>query len=212
MTIIENSHANNGIRQNPAKPPKAKRAPLARVERKALGEVTFKGLFAVRVLLGADGKRRVVVNEIAATMGLDAKGLRDRVHRSFVKGRCVMPLPSAGGEPDVLTLDIHYLPALLVTIEADRCREAIRERLTEIQEELYDALAAYTFEGQATQRGFTVTMPALPLVDPTVALLTLVNHAIRTGKLGCAVAHINAARGQGIGAMIQMDMAYGGAK
>lgn len=62
--------------------------------------------------------------------------------------------PSDGGEQDTLALDIHYLPALLMGIDVGRCRESIRPRLTEIQEEFYDVLARYVFEGVAVNPEF----------------------------------------------------------
>jgi len=132
----------------------SERADLARIALKASAEVEFRGLFKVRLLLGEDGKRRVVVNDIADAMGLTRQGLHDRARRRFAKGISMTLAPSDGGEQDTLALDIHYLPALLMGIDVGRCRESIQPRLTEIQEEFYDVLARYVFEGVAVNPEF----------------------------------------------------------
>lgn len=141
------------------------RATMARVELKAPAEVEFKELFKVRLLLGVDDKKRIVPSELAEVMGLASASFRSRVHRQFQQGCFMMKLPyegslitkhpsPGGGEQLTLTLELKYLPALLLGIDVSRVRAEIRPRLKEIQDELYEALAAYTFEGVAVNPAF----------------------------------------------------------
>jgi hypothetical protein len=140
---------------------------------KETAEVEFKGLFRVRLLLGEDGRRRVIVAELAEVLGLQSRGLKQRVQRSVPKGWCMMHPPSAGGAQEVLALDLKYLPALLAGIEVGRVRPEVRPRLEEIQEELYEALAAYVFEGGAVNRAFPGALPPPAAVPPDpVAVVT----------------------------------------
>jgi hypothetical protein len=85
-----------------------------------------------------------------------------------------MHLPSTGGPQENYALDLKYLPAFLLGFDRARCRPEVGARLEEIQEEMYEALAAYTFEGaavnarfaQASSAGGTVTLPAPQLTGP----------------------------------------------
>jgi len=153
------------------------RTALARVGVKTAATVEFKGLFTVRLLLGEDGRKRVAPKDLADAMGIDADGVRQRLMRSVMrKGTCMMQVPSDGGVQDTLTIDIHYLPGLLLGIDVSRVREAIRPRLTEIQEELYDALANYTFNGVAVNPAVTnpAAVPALSAEGMALALAQVI--------------------------------------
>jgi hypothetical protein len=147
--------------------------------------VAFKGLFTLSLFLGESGHRYVVVAQIAEALGLARQPLLRRVHRQFPKGGTIMVHPSSGGPQEVLAVDLKYLPAILAGIEVSRCREEIRPRLAEIQDELYEALAAYVFEGQALNPAFAAPetpvaapaalpapAPLLPLVEALLAQLS----------------------------------------
>lgn len=142
--------------------------------------VAFKGLFTVSLLLGENGRRYVVLVEVAEALGVQPRGFQQRAQRAFPKGACIMHAPSAGGAQRALSLDLKYLPAILAGIDVSRCREEIRPRLAEIQDELYEALAAYTFEGQAVNPAFTssVAPPALPPTLPAPGLLGLAEQLL----------------------------------
>jgi transcriptional regulator with XRE-family HTH domain len=84
-----------------------------------------------------------------------------------------MLIPSDGGAQDMITLDLRYLPGLLLGVEVSLVRAELGPRLKEIKDELYDALAAYTFEGVAVNPAFGVLQqnagaPALSPSPPSL--------------------------------------------
>lgn len=121
---------------------------------KAIEEVSFKGLFTVRLALDEQGKRRVIPTDIADALGMDERAMRRRAHRSFPRGEAEMALPSASGVQSYRTLDLMYLPALLLGISINHVAEHLRQRLEEIREELHVALYNYTFHGVAVNEGY----------------------------------------------------------
>jgi P22_AR N-terminal domain len=146
---------------------------LTRIGLKVEVHVEFKDLFKVRLLLGDDGRRRVVPSELADELGLDRQAMHRRMERTRIaKGLAIMPIPSLGGPQDTITLDVKRLPALLLGIEVGRVKPAIRPRLGEIQDELTDALAAYVFQGIAVN-------PAFAAARPTKLLLPATNRDVR---------------------------------
>jgi len=75
-----------------------------RVGVKTVPTVAFKGLFTVRLVLGDDDKRRVVVCDVADGLGVARSKLKARAKRQSSKGGTMMVLPSEGGgvkRPDV---------------------------------------------------------------------------------------------------------------
>lgn len=181
--------------------------------------VEFKGLFKVRLLLDDASRRRIVPNDIAAALGLRWTGLHDRIRRKFGKGIRVMRIPSQGGIQPTTTLDLHYLPAVLLGIEVSRVKKDLRPRLEEIQQELTDALAAYSFEGVAVNRDFAldagaekpaaldkgIAVTAIPAPAPPAAadprldgILLLLGHAHAARDLGAAAKIIDMGRELGI--------------
>ncbi len=116
--------------------------------------VAFKGLFEVRLLVGEDGRRRVVPKDIATFLGLDWLAMYRRIERNFSAGIAIARAPSRGGAQDTLTLDLDSLPGLLYGIEVTGVKPELRPRLGEIQRELTAALASYTFLGAAVNPAF----------------------------------------------------------
>lgn len=146
-------------------------AELERMGLKACVEVGVAGLFNVRLLLGEDGHKRFLPGEVAERLGADRNAANQRAKRAFSRGVCMMHAPSAKGPQETVACDLKYLPAFLLGFDANRVRPEVRDRLEEIQEEMYDALAAYTFEGVAVapsaSTAMVVAQPA-PVVPATL--------------------------------------------
>jgi hypothetical protein len=142
---------------------------IPRVGLKAVAEVSVSGLFAVRLLLGEDRHRYVLPAEIAERLGAAVNAAKARAKRAYRGGCRMMRYPSPSGEQDGLALDLKYLPAFLLGFDRTRVRDEVRARLDGIQEEMYEALAAYTFEGAAVNPHFATPLP--PPVSSRIAEL-----------------------------------------
>lgn len=59
-----------------------------------------------------------------------------------------MYAPSTSGEQLTPTLDLQFLPGVLLGIEPDQVNEELRPGLKQIQEELYLALYDSKFDGR----------------------------------------------------------------
>jgi hypothetical protein len=159
---------------------------LSKVALKSQAEVGVADLFMVRLLLGEDGKKRILPAEIAEHLGVDARAAKQRAQRAFPGGWCMMHYPSTSGMQEGVALDLKYLPAFVLGFDRNRVRAEVRPRLEEIQDEMYDALAAYTFDGVALNPRIeaVAAAPAPPTIAGTArdgalaAVATLVADAL----------------------------------
>jgi len=140
--------------------------------------VEFRGLFKIRLLLGEDGRRRFIINDLADALGMSRAALQARAKRQLGEGISMMEIPSESGDQKMVTLDLDLLPALLLGVDVARVKKALRPRLTEIKRELHGALAAYTFDGVAVNPAFA---PAVPSPD-IAALSAKLDELVRVGK------------------------------
>lgn len=85
----------------------------------------------------------VVIRSITDALGLDfsAQLRRSKRHAWARKGVVMMAMPSAGGEQLAACLDIRRVPMFLATVDASRCKPAIRAKIELYQEEAAEALA-----------------------------------------------------------------------
>src|SRR5580692_6446154 len=148
--------------------------------------VEFRGLFKVRLLLGLDGRKRVVPGEVAESMGADRNAANQRAKRAFARGACIMHAPTSSAGQDLLALDLKYLPAFLLGFQVQRVRAEVRPRLDEVKEDLYDALAAYTFQGIAVNPAFRSALPAPALTADDVRAIVREEHAAILDQLRAA--------------------------
>lgn len=100
------------------------------------------------VTIAGSEKILVPVTPLVESMGLDAKGQKQRIRRDPIlsKGGCLIQSPSAGGLQETFCIELKYLPGFLMGIKADRIKDPlIRQRVILFQEEAYEALFAHFF-------------------------------------------------------------------
>ena len=151
---------------------------VARVETKAVAEVTVPGLLPVPLLLGIDGIKRFSPAAIALRLGASRDTANQRAKRNYSEGACMMKAPSASGPQWVLAVDLKHLSAFLLGFSAATVGEEIAPRLEEIQEEMPRALAAHAFEAAAQPAVAEAAQPQ----EPGLTGADSVEHAIAAGR------------------------------
>lgn len=160
-----------------------------------------------------DGSGGALLRRLCDSVGVDFDAQRRRLARAAEAGAkwatvvVMTTVAEDGREREMLVLPIRAIPMWAATIDAGRVKtDEAKTKLVRYQDKAADVLAR-VFVDQAPDH-FVVTFPASTKIDPTEALKTLVCLALDRGKLGCAVAHLNAARGMGLGAPIQLSIQY----
>ena len=90
-----------------------------------------------------------IVEDMGLTWEAQARKLRDNRDRW---GMINMIIPSASGNQDTLCMPVRKLPAFFASINPNKVRPELRDRIRLYQDECDDALWNYWTKGQATRR------------------------------------------------------------
>ena len=99
-----------------------------------------------------------IVEDMGLTWEAQARKLRDNRDRW---GMINMIIPSASGNQDTLCLPVRKLPAFFASINPNKVRPELRDRIRLYQDECDDALWNYWTKGQATRKP-KAALPAVP--------------------------------------------------
>ena len=99
-----------------------------------------------------------IVEDMGLTWEAQARKLRDNRDRW---GMINMIIPSASGNQDTLCMPVRKLPAFFDSINPNKVRPELRDRIRLYQDECDDALWNYWIKGQATRRP-KAALPAVP--------------------------------------------------
>ena len=99
-----------------------------------------------------------IVEDMGLTWEAQARKLRDNRDRW---GMINMIIPSASGNQDTLCMPVRKLPAFFASINPNKVRPELRDRIHLYQDECDDALWNYWTKGQATRRP-KAALPAVP--------------------------------------------------
>ena len=99
-----------------------------------------------------------IVEDMGLTWEAQARKLRDNRDRW---GMINMIIPSASGNQDTLCMPVRKLPAFFASINHNKVRPALRDRIRLYLDECDDALWNYWTKGQATRRP-KAALPAVP--------------------------------------------------
>lgn len=108
-----------------------------------------------------------IVEDMGLTWEAQARKLRDNRDRW---GMINMIIPSASGNQDTLCMPVRKLPAFFASINPNKVRPELRDRIRLYQDECDDALWNYWTKGQATRKP-KAALPApaqlnLPAAEP----------------------------------------------
>lgn len=130
----------------------------------------------------------VAITPICASLGLDAKRQRDRIHRDPIlsEGEAMMALPSPGGMQEALCLRLDLVNGWLFGIDESRVKDEIRERVLTYKRECYQALYRRFIAPAVNGSGGHETMtPESILAQATVSeRLRMVSEARETWGSG----------------------------
>ncbi|WP_279030073.1 phage antirepressor N-terminal domain-containing protein [Bilophila wadsworthia] len=90
-----------------------------------------------------------IVEDMGLTWEAQARKLRDNRDRW---GMINMIIPSASGNQDTLCMPVRKLPAFFASINPNKVRPELRDRIRLYQDECDDALWNYWTKGQATRK------------------------------------------------------------
>ncbi|WP_320728294.1 phage antirepressor N-terminal domain-containing protein [Enterobacter ludwigii] len=94
-----------------------------------------------------NGEPHVPMKPIVEGMGLDWKSQFRRLNQRFSKGMVIMTIPSVGGPQKAVCLALRKLAAWLQTINPNKVRPEIRDKVIRYQEECDDVLYEYWTRG-----------------------------------------------------------------
>ena len=89
------------------------------------------------------GKTYVALKPIVEGMGLDWKSQHKRLQRDSRWGVITLPFLTRGGTQEMLSLDTDHLPAFLYSINPNRVRKDLRDRIIAFQTETFAVINAY---------------------------------------------------------------------
>ena len=117
-----------------------------------LNTIDFHG--QVLQIIDGNGRPYVPIKRICINLGLDWEGQRQRIERDQVlsEGACMIQVPSAGGEQEMLCLPLEYLNGWLFGIDERRVAPQIKDALVMYKREAYGALYNYFVKGFAIDR------------------------------------------------------------
>ncbi|KNZ82534.1 antirepressor [Providencia stuartii] len=91
----------------------------------------------------------VPMKPIVEGMGLDWKSQFSKIKSRFSKGMVEITIPTKGGEQSMLCLALRKLAGWLHTINPNKVKPEIRDKVIQYQEECDDVLYQYWTTGQA---------------------------------------------------------------
>lgn len=91
----------------------------------------------------------VPMKPIVEGMGLDWKSQFSKIKSRFSKGMVEITIPTKGGEQSMLCLALRKLAGWLHTINPNKVKSEIRDKVIQYQEECDDVLYQYWTTGQA---------------------------------------------------------------
>ncbi|HFS4465041.1 TPA: phage antirepressor N-terminal domain-containing protein [Escherichia coli] len=94
-----------------------------------------------------NGEPYVPMKPIVEGMGLDWKSQFRRMNQRFTKGMVIMTIPSVGGQQKTVCLALRKLAAWLQTINPNKVKPEIRDKVIQYQEECDDVLYEYWTKG-----------------------------------------------------------------
>ena len=108
------------------------------------------------------GEPYAPIKPIVEDMGLDWRTQQRKITSNKNRwGMVIMTTPSASGNQDTLCMPVRKLPAFFASINPNKVRPELRDRIRLYQDECDDALWNYWTKGQATQKP-KAALPAVP--------------------------------------------------
>ena len=117
------------------------------------------------------GEPYAPIKPIVEDMGLDWRTQQRKITSNKNRwGMVIMTTPSASGNQDTLCMPVRKLPAFFASINPNKVRPELRDRIRLYQDECDDALWNYWTKGQATRKP-KAALPApaqlnLPAAEP----------------------------------------------
>jgi hypothetical protein len=96
-----------------------------------------------------DGSVYVAMRPIVEAIGIDWRSQRQKISSTKRWGDITMPFETAGGKQDMIFLPLKKLNGWLFSINAEKCRPDIREKVKTYQEECFQVLYDYFHNGAA---------------------------------------------------------------
>jgi len=92
-----------------------------------------------------DGEHYVAMKPICEAIGIDWSSQLQRIKRHTILGQgvVIITIPSNGGEQEMLMLPVKFLQGWLFTVNANRVKPEIKDRLLQYQRECFDVLNQY---------------------------------------------------------------------
>ena len=153
-----------------------------------------------------DGVVFVAVKPIADALGLDWRSQRARMARDpiLTEGRVTMTIPSQGGPQETVCLRLDLIHGWLFTIDHDRVKPELRERVLLYKRHCYAALNEY-FHGP---RPRAASLEDRPLADRF--LLSRPLPPMLTRSRANRIRHWRAMHDQALAALIHLGDEIGG--
>lgn len=108
------------------------------------------------------GEPYAPIKPIVEDMGLDWRTQQRKITSNKNRwGMVIMTTPSASGNQDTLCMPVRKLPAFFASINPNKVRPELRDRIRLYQDECDDALWNYWTKGQATRKP-KAALPAVP--------------------------------------------------
>lgn len=103
------------------------------------------------ITLGAEGNHYVALRPICAALGIDAKNQREKIQSDERWGDITLPCQTPGGVQEMLCLPLKKLNGWLFSINPNKVRSDLKEKVIQYQEECFEVLFRY-WQGEAVSR------------------------------------------------------------
>ncbi|MDF0729695.1 phage antirepressor N-terminal domain-containing protein [Pseudomonas entomophila] len=139
------------------------------------------------MLVGQDNDPFVAMKPIVTNMGLDWKSQHAKLSNNTTRwGMVIITTPSLGGAQEAVCLPLRKLASWLMTINPNKVKPDLRDKIIRYQEECDDALWDYWTKGSASRPGSTSVNQQIALSRHRVALLKEL-HRTRDNTLRSAL-------------------------
>lgn len=151
--------------------------------------VPFNGQQIITAM--AAGVAYVAMKPIVENLGMSWGTQQQKLARHIGKFGCIhMNIPSAGGLQKMLVLPLKKLNGWLFSINPEKVRADIRDKLIQYQEECFTVLHDYWNKGEATNPRKATTAPGKITKDQQITIKELVmsrSHALPKDKQAKAI-------------------------
>lgn len=103
------------------------------------------------ITLDADGTHYVALRPICAALGIDAKNQREKIQSDQRWGDITLPCQTPGGVQEMLCLPLKKLNGWLFSINPNKVRADLKEKVIRYQEECFEVLYQY-WQGNTVSR------------------------------------------------------------